>query len=244
MKQAMDKEDKYLIYKINNLQFNRNPDYVFKSSAPMAQLAIDRDQDSPEHMSQGDKAYFDGCHSRCVGYKTLALFVYHTAMHCILRLATMEVISESTHEITIFWELLNEILSAIKGRDYNFNLRAITINKNGANYCAIRKVSGLDFVTSKVMSCQMLFKNDVNRASFRISDSYRDLFKNICHKMCVIATLGEYNEKKKLLDEIANIFPDITSWINWWDARKYHMFSLFRHFGYCNVTLAESGNSI
>ena len=56
----------------------------------MAQLAIDMDQDSLEHPLQGEEAYFDGCHSQCVGYKTLALFVYHLAMWHILRLATME----------------------------------------------------------------------------------------------------------------------------------------------------------
>ena len=156
----------------------------------------------------------------------------------------MEVKSESTHEITIIWELFNKILSGIKGRDYKFNLRAIMVDENGANFCAIRKVFGSDFITSKVVSSQMHYKNDVNRASFRISDSYRDLFKNICHKMCSIANVGEYNKKKKWLDEIANIFPDITSWINWWDARKHHMFPAFRHFGYSNVTLAESGNSM
>ena len=122
VKQATDKEDKYLIYKINNTQFNGHPNYIFKSSAPMAQLAIDMDQNSPEHPLQGEEAYFDGCHTQCVGYKTLALFVYHTSMWCILRLATMEVKSESTHKITVFWELFNEILSDIKGRDYKFNL--------------------------------------------------------------------------------------------------------------------------
>ena len=53
LKQAMDKEDMYLIYKINNLQFNRQPDYVFKRSVPMAQLTIDMDQDGPEHPLQG-----------------------------------------------------------------------------------------------------------------------------------------------------------------------------------------------
>ena len=37
----------------------------FKSSAPMAQLAIDMDQDGLEHPLQGEEAYFDGCHSRC-----------------------------------------------------------------------------------------------------------------------------------------------------------------------------------
>ena len=35
----------------------------------------------------------------------------------------------------------------------------------------------------------------------------------------------------------------LVSWINWWDARKYHMFPAFRWLGYSNVTLAESGNS-
>ena len=68
----------------------------------MAQFTINMDQNGPEHPLQGEDAYFDGCHSRCAGYKTLALFVYHTAMCHILRLATMEVKSESTHEISIF----------------------------------------------------------------------------------------------------------------------------------------------
>ena len=63
LKQAMDKEDKYLIYKINNSQFNRHPDYVFKNSAPKAQLAIDMDQDGPDQPLQGEEAYFNGCHS-------------------------------------------------------------------------------------------------------------------------------------------------------------------------------------
>ena len=72
----LKQEDKYLIYRINNSQFNRQPDYVFKISAPMAQLAIDMDQDGLEHPLQGEEAYFNGCYSRCAGYKTLALFVY------------------------------------------------------------------------------------------------------------------------------------------------------------------------
>ena len=67
LKQATDKEDKYLIYQINNSQFNGQPNYVFKSSRPMAQLAIDMDQNGPEHLLQAEDAYFDGCHSRCTG---------------------------------------------------------------------------------------------------------------------------------------------------------------------------------
>ena len=74
-------------------------------------------------------------------------------MWCILRLATMEVKNKSMHEITVFWKLFNEILSDIKGRYYKFNLRSIMVNENAANYCAIQKVFGLDFVTSKVVRC-------------------------------------------------------------------------------------------
>ena len=239
----MEKEDKYLIYRINNFQFNGQPNYVFKSSVPMAQLAIDMDQDGPQHPLQGEEAYCNGCHSRCVGYKTLALFVYHTVMCHILRLAMMEVKSESTHEISIFWELFNEILSEIKGRNYKFNPKSIMVDENGANYCAIRKVFGLEFTMSKVVSCQMHYTNDVNRPSLKIGDSYKDVFKNICHKICSVTILAEYNDRKKQLEEIANIFPQITSWINWWDARKYHIFPAFRHLGYSNVTLTKSGNS-
>ena len=61
IKQATDKEDKYLIYKINNSQFIREPDYVFKSSTLMGQLAIDMDQDGPEQLLKHEEAYFDGC---------------------------------------------------------------------------------------------------------------------------------------------------------------------------------------
>ena len=163
----------------------------------MAQWATDMDQNGPEHPLQGEEAYFNGCHSRCAGYKTLALFVYHMAMCCILRLAMMEVKSESTHEISIFWELFNEILSEIKGQNYKFNPKSIMVDENGANYCAIRKVFGLEFATSKVVSCQMHYKNDVNRVSLKIGDSYKDVFKNICHEMCSVTTVAKYSDRKK-----------------------------------------------
>ena len=63
---------------------------MFKSSTPVAHLAIYMDQHGLQHPLQGEEGYFDGCHPRCAGYKTLALFVYHTAMCHILRLAMME----------------------------------------------------------------------------------------------------------------------------------------------------------
>ena len=43
----------------------------------------------------------------------------------------------------------------------------------------------------------MHYKNDVNRASLNIGDSYKDVFKNICHEMCSVTTVAEYNDRKK-----------------------------------------------
>ena len=61
LKQAMDKEYKYLIYKINNSWFNGEPDYISKSSAPMAQMAIDMDQDGPcSHIVYTKTCYYGG----------------------------------------------------------------------------------------------------------------------------------------------------------------------------------------
>ena len=79
----------------------------------MAHVTIDMDQDGPENPLHGEQAYFDGSHLWCVGYKMLALFVYHPVRLHILRLTTMEVKGELTPEITLLWKLFNEVLSQI-----------------------------------------------------------------------------------------------------------------------------------
>ena len=55
-------EDKYLIYKIKNSQFNDGQDNIFKSSHPMAQIAANMDQEGPENPLQCEEAYLDGSH--------------------------------------------------------------------------------------------------------------------------------------------------------------------------------------
>ena len=57
----------------------------------MAQIAVDMDWEGPENPLQSEGAYFDGTHLQCIGYKTLALFVYHLAMWHILKISTIEV---------------------------------------------------------------------------------------------------------------------------------------------------------
>ena len=118
------------------------------------------------------------------------------------------------------------------------------VDENGANLCAITQAFGVNFMTSKVVSCQMHYKSDVNRVSFRIWLSYRDIFKSICCKMCSIATVVQYSKLKQWLDKVANLFPNISQWLAWWDAMRYHMFPAFKCFGYSTIILAKSGNAM
>ena len=99
-----------------------------------------------------------------------------------------------------------EVLSQITGRKYKFSPKAIMVEKNGANYCTIKEV--VYFLTSKVVSCQMHCQTNVNKASLRLEVSFRDDLKNICDKMCITATVTQYNEQKKQLDEMANLLSD------------------------------------
>ena len=88
-KKELDKTDPFLIYKVNDGKMNNLPDFVFKSAKDMLLLAAEMDQSG-------------GSHSRCVGFKTLGLFVLHPGMRCLLRLASMEVRTESTKNIAMF----------------------------------------------------------------------------------------------------------------------------------------------
>lgn len=243
-RQGLIKKDPYLIYKINDSSFNDNPDYVFKSSREMGNLALQMDQcNTNSSPLMEEEAYFDGAHKRCMGFKTLALFVYHPAMRKILKLATMEVRAENTRHISLFWIFFNNMLSDIKGKPTHFNPKSIMVDEAGANFCGVKEAFGEEYCMEKVVSCQLHYKKDVHRHAAKITESYRKQFISTCFKMCSAATVAKYNEHKKMLDEFAEIFPNLKHWVNWWDVRKYHVFTPFRRFGYSNVTFAEAGHS-
>ena len=103
--EVTDKEDKYLIYKINNPQFNDDPGYAFKTSWAIAELAVEIDQEGPDSLFQGEEAHFDVSPSWHIGYKTFALFVFHPAMQHNLRTATMDMKSKLPKE-TAFLEIV------------------------------------------------------------------------------------------------------------------------------------------
>ena len=55
--------------------------------------------------------------------------------------------------------------------------------------------------------------------------------------------MREYRDLKFKIEQIAAVLPSLTLQINWWFARRYNLFPIFR--GYCisSVNLAEIGHS-
>ena len=77
-------------------------------------------------------------------------------------------------------KLLNEVLFKITGKqDYRFNLKAIMVNENGADFCGIKDMFGLNVMRLKVASCQMKFQNDVHETLVKLGGRFKEEFKEI-----------------------------------------------------------------
>ena len=242
LKKSTDKHDPYLIYRVNDSNCNDGPDLVFKSSKVLLQMAANMDQSGPQNALQEQVVYFDGTHSRCVGFKTLGLFFLHPGMRKLLRIASMEVRSEGTQNIHWFWKLLNSALREITSDSQAmFNPAQIMVDENGANFCGVREEFGLGYTLEKVVSCQMHFKADILKHMNKIGPSYREEFWKCVCELCTTPTESRYNELNHLLYQFAEFYPEVKNVLDFYDARKYHLFPAFRRFGYSGVTLAESG---
>ena len=104
IKRTLDEVDEFYVYRINNRPLNRGSDYVFKSLREMAQLAIRMDINSPEDSLQQENAFFDAMHTRVHGFKSFTLWLVHGPVHEMICLASMEMQTENSKDITIFFK--------------------------------------------------------------------------------------------------------------------------------------------
>ena len=246
-KEACDKSDPYHIFKMNDSRINTLPDFVFKASRLAAELGLLMDQENEEkNVLQQEDCYFDGAHSRCRGFVSLALWLFHTSMRRLLKLACMEVRSEGSEQIALFFKLWNEVLrmAGKKTSTYLFNPRNIMVDSAGSNYGGIRSVFGIDYMTQKVISCQWHFMNVMEQFLHKIPKEDQEEFLQLCHALCKKTTIPEYQLVATRLHQIAQKWPVIISKLNWWHVRRWHVFRAFRtgptHTG---VNLAEIGNA-
>ena len=247
VKKASDDIDPFYIYQVNSKKMNNRPDYVMKASSKILQLAIDMDVDGPENPLQLEDAYFDGAHSRCSEFISLGLWVMHPSMRQIIRLASMEVRTEHTDELSIFWILLNEMLAKLtKKPNYKFNPRHILFDEAGANFTSVKGVFGDDFVKQRVVTCQWHFMNKVMERVQKIpNEKDAEEFATKAAQMCRVPTVAEFELLYARLKELCDDYPEVTGdFLVWYYARRSHLFRAFRAGRHSGVNLAEIGNAM
>ena len=106
----------------------------------------------------------------------------------ILCLASMDMRTENSNDIAIFFNLFNEVLSKVKGqKNYKFNPRAFVCDEGGANYKAIGMVYGNDFCKNRGFGCQFHFLNDMHK-KHEGKENMKEKFTQLCEKLCHEAT--------------------------------------------------------
>ena len=248
LKEFFDPFDKYYIYELNDGSMNDMPSYVFKSSREMAQLMLKMDQNNEDiHPLQDEAVYFDGMHRRCAGFKTLTLWVLQIAMRRLTRLVTMEVKRENTACCELFWKTLNKMLSEVKGQPgYKFNPKQFIVDEAGAVAAGIRNVFGEEGYR-KTSSCQFHYKQCLRRALTNMPNELHDLveeFRELALDVLKVTTMQQYNEKVRRLKILADALPSsVGNWFDWWLARRYNLFPVFRGFCISSLNQAEIGHA-
>ena len=239
------KRDPFLMFKHNFLASDNIPCYVFKTSKEALSLAadmdIDREGDSP---MKSEEAYFDGQHSRCKGYVTLALYTCIPAMRKIFCLARMECHSESSATIHLFFHFLNLGIQQVTGNPHAFfNPVKIISDAHSANENGIQDCYGEQYRRDKQIGCQKHYQDNVMKYAAMIPIQYREYFKKMSFAAMHSTSNAEYHKSLKELQRMATMFPAIEEHVHWWDVRRYHHVDFFRGVQFKSTNQAEAGHA-
>ena len=166
--------------------------------------------DGEENPLQQEDAFFDGCHSRCTGFISIGRWVQHPSMRCVIRLASMEVRSEATEDIAIFFKLINEMLQIVgkKEEGYKFNPRYILCDEAGGNIRRIKEALGLEFAAARVVTCQWHFMNKINERIQKIGEDFQEEFVTSAGHLCRVQSVAEFELIFSHMREIVAKFPE------------------------------------
>ena len=156
----------------------------------------------------------------------------------------MEVRSEKTEELTIFWKLLNEMLEQLtKKPGYKFSPNYIMFDEGGANFTSVDSVFGEEFVKHRVVSCQWHFMNKVMERIHKVGEKDQAEFAEKAGQMCRVPTIPEFELLFRRLQEIAAQYPEVGNFLDWYYVRRTHLFPAFREGRHSGVNQAEIGNA-
>ena len=244
-------EDPYLVFKecCSHEVVGEDGSFVFKTSKSALEIAakmsgMKTSKGEPSHL-QKEPAFFDGMHSRVRLYKSLTLWVYHSAIRKMLLLAIMEAPRENTYYITKFFELFRDAMREYLGDEsYEWRPDSIMMDEKGANFKALEAVMGKDFVDHYTMTCQYHFKQcaEEKMQAKNVPQEERKSFRKLLKILLEASTLPEYYNVCRDIDKAVKHYG-LEGWWRWWKPRGFHLVPALRGFNLPRSNYAESGQS-
>ena len=156
----------------------------------------------------------------------------------------MEIKSENTDNITLFFHMFNEILQKeTNNPTYKFNSRSLVCDESGANYNGIRNEFGDEMANNQAKGCQWHFKKQAKKREATLPEELKKTFHNTCQELCTTTTVAKYTVLKTRMEVMAKKEPGLHMFITWWDERRCHIFGPFHGAAFPGVNLSEQGNA-
>ena len=174
------------------------------------------------------------------------MWLFHPSSKRLNRIATMEVKGETSENCAKFWEILNEMMAEIKCQPgYKFNPKHFITDEAGANFNGIIAAYG-PAGEQGAYTCQFHYKHCLDAMLAKFPPQLEELkgeFEMLMLQMLNIPTLSEYQEIKNRVKVICALVPAIEGQVDWWIARRYNIFPIFRGFCLTSLNMAEIGHS-
>ena len=100
-------------------------------------------------------------------------------MRKVIRLARMDLRTENSKDIALFFTLFNEMLQKVTGKpDYKFNPCYFLCGEGGAKHKAIKIVYREDFCKERLVGCQWHFRSNADKKSKKLPDDMHEINNN------------------------------------------------------------------
>ena len=162
LKERFDKQDKFLIFGMNDGSDGRIS-YVMKSSNRKVKLMNACNKDGL-HPLASTAVHLDVVHSRCKGWETYTLSYHDVILRSMIKLATMETVSECHQAFQLFFKLINTMLKEhIRGASRYIYSTHLKDDEHGGNKIGMRTVLGETFVKERTSSVEYHYDASVKR---------------------------------------------------------------------------------
>ena len=130
-----------------------------------------------------------------------------------------------------------------KEEGYKFNPRYILCDEAGGNIRGIKEALGLEFAATRVVTCQWHFMNKIKERIQKIGEDFQEEFVTSAGQLCRVQSVAEFELIFRHMREIVAKFPEFRKSLDWYYARRFHLFPAFRDGLHSGLNLAEVGNA-